>query len=181
MPFPSTPFFVTPYFHFLNLNSFFPFHSPLFAGQNPAILFHECNQLHKNLSWFPSPQLAFISSSLEPHCALLYPLVALNPFILLWLSHHLDEIVNFLRASTICWKVLIKYLLNWVLDFSLSAGYSVNILHKAFSELYSFFSQTFSLLTSFFCSDFAPLQVCHALRKSWSLQKCMNWNIPVTS
>ena len=103
-----------------------------FTGWNYAILFHKCNQLHKNLSWFPSSQLVFISSSFEPHCALLYLLWHLiDTFILCY-----DCLILSIRLWT-SWgqvlnieKVLTKYLLNWVPDFLLSAGYSINVLHQ---------------------------------------------------
>lgn len=61
-------FFVTMFAVSLTWTPPFPFILPL-TGWNPAIFFH---QLHKNLSRFPSSQLALIFSSFEPHCVLLY-------------------------------------------------------------------------------------------------------------
>lgn len=61
-------FFVTVFAISLTWTPPFPFILPL-TGWNPAIFFH---QLHKNLSRFPSSQLALIFSSFEPHCVLLY-------------------------------------------------------------------------------------------------------------
>lgn len=67
IPFPPTSFFCNCVCYFLNLNSF-PFYSPSHWLKS-CYFFH---QLHKNLSRFPSSQLALIFSSFEPHCVLLY-------------------------------------------------------------------------------------------------------------
>lgn len=66
--FPPTSFFCNHVCCFLNLNSSFPFYSPSHWLKS-CYFFH---QLHKNLSRFPSSQLALIFSSFEPHCVLLY-------------------------------------------------------------------------------------------------------------
>lgn len=67
IPFPPTSFFCNCVCYFLNLDSSFPFYSP--SHWLKSYFFH---QLHKNLSRFPSSQLALIFSSFEPHCVLLY-------------------------------------------------------------------------------------------------------------
>lgn len=145
-PFPPTSFLVT-VCYFLNLNVSF-LSSPLSLAE--ILLFCFTNSI-KIFPRFPPHNSLWSLLHLEPH-ALLY---------FLWHLPHSTSCCGCLILLKRLWtswrqvqyfeKVLIKYLLDWVPDFLLSAGFSTNAMIRTF---FLFLSNLFALLTSFFGSGY---------------------------
>lgn len=167
---------------FLDLNSSFAFYSPLLLAEILLFCFMSATTSIKT-SRFPTSQLALISSSFNPHCAFLF---------LLWHFTHLTlcygRLISFMRLWT-TWvlyveKVLIRCLLNWVPEFSLSARHSVDVLHQMLAmsrTLFLFPSNLFALLTSLLQNLFKVLQFfryteIYLLFHKWQI---FAWNLAV--